>query len=121
MKLVLAIVEPGDVESVQAAVEEAGGSAMSVSEIRYLHGQTTEYYRGAEYTTTRCRLKIEIVVVNDTCVGDVIEAIGKATSGLGRSRSNESDVLVLDVSDAVRLRAYEKSDGADRRLQRRHS
>ena len=121
MKLVLAIIEPEDVESVQVAVEEAGGSAISVSEIKYLPGQRTEYYRGAEYTATRSRLKIEIVVINDFCVGDVIEAIGRATTGLDRSMSNENDVLVLDVSDSVRLHPRETSARVDRRLQGRRS
>jgi nitrogen regulatory protein PII len=121
MKLVLAIIEPEDVENVQAAVEEAGGSAMSISEIRYLQGQGTEYYRGAEYKTTRCRLKIEIVVINDSCVADVIEAISNAITGLDRSMSKGSDILVLDVNDAVRVHPRETSARVDSRLRRRRS
>ena len=105
MKLIIAIIRPEDLENVQDALEEAEASLISVSEIRYGRGQRTGCYRGTEYRAMQVRLRLEIVQLNDLLVPDAIEAIGRAISGPASSNPGEGDLLVMELDEAVRLRA----------------
>jgi nitrogen regulatory protein PII len=104
MKLIVAIIRSDDLEAVLAAVEEAEGSPISASEIQYLRGRTTEFYRGAEYRPTRLRLRLEIVVLNDLLLQDVIESIGRAASRTDPGTYDGGDILVMDLVETVQLR-----------------
>src|SRR6478735_11738429 len=100
MKLVKSIVRPHKVDDVREALSIAG---MTVTDVRG-HGRQkghTAVYRGKEYSVSLLP-KVEIeVVVPDTVVEDVIEAIMAAarTGEIGDGR-----VFVLPVEQSYNIR-----------------
>ena len=77
MKLITAIVKPFTLDDVKTALEEAGVLGMTVSEIQGYGRQKghTEVYRGAEYSVDFVpKVRIE-VVVDDSIVDKVVDAV----------------------------------------------
>lgn len=107
MKLVKAIVRPNKLDEVRDALEKLNVGGMTVTEVRG-HGRQkghTAIYRGKEYDVTLLP-KISIdVVVTDTVVEDVIQAIvGAARTGeIGDGR-----VFVMPVEQGYNIRTGEK-------------
>jgi nitrogen regulatory protein P-II 1 len=90
VKLVTAVVKPHKWEDVRSALEMAGVSGMTVSEVSGYGRQKghTEVYRGAEYDIALVpKIRVEIVV-DDPEADEVVEVIVRAAStgkiGLGR-------------------------------------
>ena len=80
MKLISAIIKPFKLDEVRDALTGFGVLGLTVSEVKGYGRQKgqTEIYRGAEYLVSFLpKVKIE-VVVNDTQVERVVEAIQKA-------------------------------------------
>jgi len=110
MKLVTAVVKPHKWEDVRSALEMAGVTGMTVSEVSGYGRQKghTEVYRGAEYDIALVpKIRIEIVV-DDPEVDDVVGAIVK-TARTGKI--GDGKVWVTDVPTFIRIRTGEK--GAD--------
>ena len=107
MKLVKSIVRPDKVEEVRDALEKLKIAGMTVTDVRG-HGRQkghTAVYRGKEYSVTLLP-KVEIeVVVPDSVVDDVIQAIiGAARTGeIGDGR-----VFVLPVEQGYNIRTGER-------------
>ena len=107
MKLVKSIVRPDKVEEVRDALEKLKIAGMTVTDMRG-HGRQkghTAVYRGKEYSVTLLP-KVEIeVVVPDSVVDDVIQAIiGAARTGeIGDGR-----VFVLPVEQGYNIRTGER-------------
>ena len=77
MKLVLAIIKPHKLDEVKAALEAAGISGITVTEVKGFGRQKghTELYRGAEYVIDFVpKIKLEIVV-EDSLEDNVVDAI----------------------------------------------
>lgn len=103
MKLVLAIIKPHKLDEVKDALQEAGVSGATVSEVRGFGRQKghTELYRGAEYVIDFVpKTRIE-VVVEDSLADAVVEAISLAarTGSIG-----DGKIFVVDVEHALRIR-----------------
>ncbi len=103
MKLVLAIIKPHKLDEVKDALQEAGVSGATVSEVRGFGRQKghTELYRGAEYVIDFVpKTRIE-VVVEDSLVDAVVEAISLTarTGSIG-----DGKIFVVDVEQALRIR-----------------
>ena len=82
MKLVSAIIKPFKLEEVRSALDEIGGSGMTISEVKGFGRQKghTELYRGAEYVIDFLpKIKIEIAITDDI-LDKVTEAIATAAS-----------------------------------------
>src|ERR1043166_7477189 len=80
MKLISAIIKPFKIDEVRDALTGIGVMGLTVSEVKGYGRQKgqTEIYRGAEYVISFLpKVKIE-VVVSDTEVERVVEAIKKA-------------------------------------------
>src|ERR1051326_6659768 len=80
MKKVEAIIKPYKLDEVKTALTQVGVQGLTVSEVRGFGRQKghKEQYRGAEYTVDLVpKVKIE-VVIGDSAVTAVVEAITRA-------------------------------------------
>lgn len=111
MKLIIAIIKPFKLEEVKTALSEIGVEGMTVTEVKGFGRQKghTEIYRGSEYTVDFLpKVKVEIVVA-DTIVGKVIEAIVKSAK---TGKIGDGKVFVVPVEESVRIRTDERGDAA---------
>ena len=111
MKLVTAVVKPHKWEDVRSALEMAGVTGMTVSEVSGYGRQKghTEVYRGAEYDIALVpKIRIEIVV-DDPEVDDVVGAIVK-TARTGKI--GDGKVWVQPVDGVVRVRTGDADEAA---------
>ena len=111
MKLIIAIIKPFKLEEVKTALAEIGVEGMTVTEVKGFGRQKghTEIYRGSEYTVDFLpKVKVEIVVV-DTIVPKVIEAIVKAAK---TGKIGDGKVFVIPVEETVRIRTDERGESA---------
>jgi nitrogen regulatory protein P-II 1 len=111
MKKVEAIVKPFKLDDVKEALSEVGIHGLTVSEVKGFGRQKghTESYRGAEYIVDFLpKMKIE-VVVPDTLVPRVVEAIERAAR---TGRIGDGKIFVSPVEEAVRIRTGERGEGA---------
>jgi nitrogen regulatory protein P-II 1 len=111
MKLVTAVVKPHKWEDVRAALEMAGVTGMTVSEVSGYGRQKghTEVYRGAEYDIALVpKIRIEIVV-DDPEVDDVVGAIVKSAR---TGKIGDGKVWVQPVDSVVRVRTGEADEAA---------
>jgi nitrogen regulatory protein P-II 1 len=109
MKKIEAMIKPAKVDDVKHALRELGVLGMTVSEVQGFGRQKghTEHYRGAEHLIDFVqKAKVE-VVVPDSLVGKVVDAIEKAakTGTIG-----DGKLFVLPVEEALRIRTGEKGD-----------
>jgi nitrogen regulatory protein P-II 1 len=111
MKLIIAIIKPFKLEEVKSALAEVGVEGMTVTEVKGFGRQKghTEIYRGSEYTVDFLpKVKVEIVVT-DTIVPKVIEAIVKAAK---TGKIGDGKVFVVPVEETVRIRTDERGESA---------
>ena len=111
MKLVTAIIKPFTLDDVKGALEQLGVLGMTVSEVQGYGRQKghTEVYRGAEYSVD-CLPKIKIeVVVDDTAVDKVLEAVVEAAR---TGKIGDGKVWVTPVDAVVRVRTGERGSDA---------
>jgi nitrogen regulatory protein P-II 1 len=107
MKKIEAIIKPFKLDEVRDALSELGIGGMTVSEVEGFGRQKgrTEIYRGSEYSTDLLpKVKLEIVL-DDSMVRRVLDAIiGAAKTG----KIGDGKVFVYTISEAVRIRTEEK-------------
>ncbi len=111
MKLVTAVVKPHKWEDTRAALEAAGVSGMTVSEVNGYGRQKghREVYRGAEYDVALVpKLRIEIVVADED-VADIVDTIVRSA---GTGQIGDGKVWVTPVESVVRVRTGERDEGA---------
>jgi nitrogen regulatory protein PII len=110
MKLVKAIVRPDKVDAVREAINKAGVTGLTVTEVRG-HGKQkghTAIYRGQEYDVTLLpKMEIE-AVVPDALLEESVAAIMAAarTGQIGDGR-----VFVIPVERSYRIRTGELDAG----------
>jgi nitrogen regulatory protein P-II 1 len=110
VKKIEAIIKPFKLDDVKDALHDAGVSGITVTEVKGFGRQKghTELYRGAEYVIDFLpKVKIE-VVVEDSLVDNVVEAIAESAR---TGRIGDGKIFVLDVEQAVRIRTGDR--GAD--------
>ena len=111
MKKIEAIIRPFKLDDVKIALVNAGIVGMTVSEVRGFGRQKgqTERYRGSEYTVEFLqKLKIEVVVDDDTVDMVVEKVITAARTG----EIGDGKIFISPVDDIVRIRTSEKGDAA---------
>ncbi len=111
MKLVTAVIKPFRLDDVKDALENAGATGMTVSEVQGFGRQKghTEVYRGAEYQvafTPKIRLD---VVVDDAAVIAVVDAIVKAAR---TDKIGDGKIWVTDTDHVIRIRTGETGTDA---------
>ncbi len=111
MKQVTAIIKPFKLDEVREALAEVGVNGLTVTEVKGFGRQKghTELYRGAEYVVDFLpKIRIEMVVA-DSLVDGVIEAIvGAARTG----KIGDGKIFVASVEQAIRIRTGESGDSA---------
>ena len=111
MKMVTAVIKPHKVDEVKAALKDAGVQGMTVAEVKGFgrQGGHTEVYRGAEYTIDLLpKVRIELVV-DDSDVDSVTDAI------VGAARTDkigDGKVWITPVDRIIRIRTGERDTDA---------
>lgn len=107
MKLVVAVVKPFKLDDVKEALKTLGVHGLTVTEVQGFGRQRghTEVYRGAEYEVEFVpKVRLEIVV-DDTRVDEVTNAIVD-TAGTGKI--GDGKIWVLTVDEVIRVRTGER-------------
>jgi len=111
MKLVTAVVKPHKWEEIRSALEMAGVTGMTVSEVSGYGRQKghTEVYRGAEYDVALVpKIRVEILL-EDAEVEAVVEAL---VSSARTGRIGDGKVWVVPVDSAIRIRTGDENEAA---------
>jgi nitrogen regulatory protein P-II 1 len=111
MKLITAIVKPFKLDDVKDSLKAAGIQGITVSEVRGFgrQGGHTETYRGAEYKIDFVpKVRFEIVV-DDSQVDAVVDAI-KAAASTGKI--GDGKIWVSNVDRLIRIRTGEEGSDA---------
>ncbi len=111
MKKIEAVIRHFKLEEVKDALNEAGVSGMTVSEVRGFGRQRghKETYRGAEYTVDFLpKLKLEIVVADD----DVQKVVDSITQNARTGETGDGKIFVSNLEQVVRIRTGELGNDA---------
>ena len=111
MKLVVAILKPFKLDDVKERLKALNVSGMTITEAQGFGRQRghTEVYRGAEYEVDFVpKLKLE-VLIDDSQVDEIVEAI---VSAANTGKIGDGKVWVVPVEQAVRVRTGERGSDA---------
>jgi|TARA_B100001105_G_scaffold185831_1_gene150527 nitrogen regulatory protein P-II 1 len=111
MKKIEAIIKPFKLDEVKDKLNDLGIQGITVTEVKGFGRQKghTELYRGAEYVVDFLpKIKMEIVIT-DSLVEDVINAIVKAAQ---TGRIGDGKIFVTTIEEAVRIRTGERGEEA---------
>lgn len=111
MKKVEAIIKPFKLDEVKEALNEIGIQGITISEVKGFGRQKghTELYRGAEYVVDFIpKIKLEIIV-GDSILPKVVEAIEKAAK---TGRIGDGKIFVTPIEAVVRIRTGETGEDA---------
>jgi len=106
-----AILQPSKLDAVKDALLEAGIEGMTILEARG-HGRQkghTEFYRGREYTVDLIpKIKLEMVIA-DTMVEKVVQAISTAARS---GKIGDGKIFLSRVDEIIRIRNDERGEDA---------
>ena len=111
MKKIEAIIKPFKLDEVKDKLNDLGIQGITVTEVKGFGRQKghTELYRGAEYVVDFLpKIKMEIVIA-DTQVEDVVNAIAKAAQ---TGRIGDGKIFITNIEEAVRIRTGERGEEA---------
>ena len=111
MKKVEAIVKPFKLDEVKEALQELGLQGLTVFEAKGFGRQKghTELYRGAEYVVDFLpKVKIELII-EDSQLEAVIDAIQKSAL---TGKIGDGKIFVSSIDDAIRIRTGERGSAA---------
>ncbi len=111
MKLITAVVKPGRVDEIKAALQSNGVAGMTVSEASGFGRQKghTEVYRGAEYNVDLIpKVRIE-VLVEDLDLDRVLDLMVQTAN---RGSIGDGKIWVTTVDPVVRIRTNERGSDA---------
>lgn len=106
MKLVTAVIKPFKLDDVRDALVDVGVSGLTVTEVKGYGRQKghTELYRGAEYVIDFLpKTKVEILV-DESSLDMVVEAISKSCN---TGKIGDGKIWVTSVDEVVRVRTGE--------------
>ena len=111
LKKIEAIIPPFKLEDVKEALVEEGVRGLTISEVRGYGRQKghTETYRGSEYRIEFIpKIKIE-VVVEDSNVNKVVDAIIKSAK---TGQVGDGKIFIYNVNEVIRIRTEESGEQA---------
>jgi len=111
MKKIEAIIRPFKLEDVREALIEEGVHGLTISEVRGYGRQKghTETYRGSEYRIEFVpKIKIE-VVIDDSKLDSVIDAISRTAK---TGQVGDGKIFVSEIKDVIRIRTDESGKDA---------
>lgn len=106
MQLVKAIVKPERLDTIKAALEEAGFFGMTITEVQgrgEQKGISLQYRGGTIEVDLIPKIEIELVVM-DKKVNEVIEAIKK---GAYTGKIGDGRIFVMPVNQSIKIRTGE--------------
>ena len=114
MKMIVAIIRPERLESVQAALAERDVYLMTVTDVRGCGRQRgfTEVYRGTEFQVRLLPKLNQEIAVNDAFVEATVEAIVHAARSGDTGQIGDGKIFVLSLEDCVRIRTGERGGQA---------
>jgi len=111
VKQIVAVIKPFKLDEVKEALKEAGLVGMTVTEVQGFGRQRghTEVYRGTEYEVDFVpKTKIELLV-DDSAVDGVIDAIVNTAK---TDKIGDGKIWVTSVDDVIRIRTGERGPDA---------
>lgn len=111
MKKVEAVIKPFKLDEVKDKLNEIGIKGITVSEVKGFGRQKghTELYRGAEYVVDFLpKIKLEIVIP-DSQLDDVVNAIIKSAQ---TGRIGDGKIFITNLEDTIRIRTGEHGEDA---------
>ena len=111
MKKIESIIRPHKLEELQSALQEAGFSGLTVSEVRGYGRQKghKEIYRGSEYNLEFVpKIRIEIVCPAELCEMAVGLILDKCKTG----EIGDGKIFISTIEDAIRIRTGESGRDA---------
>ena len=114
MKLIVAIVQPNQLEAVKVALAKAEVFRVTVMDVQGYGRQRgkTEVYRGSEFMVNLLR-KVQIMVaVNDEYLEPAIETIINAGRTGEGGKIGDGKIFVLPLEDCIRIRTGERGSEA---------
>jgi nitrogen regulatory protein PII len=111
VKLVTTIIKPFKLDDVKDALKSIGIQGMTVSEVKGFgrQGGHTETYRGSEYAIDFVpKVQIELVV-DDSQVDSVVDAV-RAAAATGKI--GDGKIWITEVTRLIRLRTGEEGTDA---------
>ena len=111
MKKIEAIIRPHKLDEVHSALQEAGFSGLTVSEVRGYGRQKghKEIYRGSDYNIEFVpKLKLELVCDDDKLESAISIVINNAKTG----QVGDGKIFVLNVEETIRIRTEESGTTA---------
>ncbi|MBT8387523.1 MAG: P-II family nitrogen regulator [Ignavibacteria bacterium] len=111
MKKIEAIIRPFKLDDVKEALLEEGVRGLTISEVRGYGRQKghTETYRGSEYRIEFVpKMKIELVV-EDSIVEKVVDAISKTAK---TGQVGDGKIFISEIEDVIRIRTDESGKHA---------
>jgi nitrogen regulatory protein P-II 1 len=111
MKKIEAIIKPHKLDDVKDRLRQIGISGMTVYEVKGFGrtGGKTEVYRGSSYVVDFIpKARIE-VVVKDSAVTEVVQAIIAAAK---TGKIGDGKIFVTPVDEAIRIRTGERGEDA---------
>ncbi len=111
MKKVETIIKPFKLDEVRDALGEIGIQGITVSEVKGFGRQKghTELYQGAEYVVDFLpKIKLELVVT-DSQLEQVVDAILKSAH---TGRIGDGKIFISHIEEAIRIRTHESGENA---------
>lgn len=111
MTKIEAIIRPGKLDEVKAALDQAGIKGITVTNVLGAGKQRgrTQYYRGQEYVVNLLdKIKLEIIVP-DSAADAVVNAIVTFAS---TGEIGDGKIFLSKIDDAIRIRTGERGDSA---------
>lgn len=111
MKKITAIIRPFKLDEVKEALVEEGIRGLTITEVRGYGRQKghTETYRGSEYQIEFIpKIKIEIVV-EESKVDSLVEAIVKSAK---TGQVGDGKIFISDIQEVIRIRTEESGKEA---------
>jgi nitrogen regulatory protein P-II 1 len=110
MKKIEAIIKPFKLDEVKEALARAGVQGMTVSEVKGFGRQNGhgELYCGAEYVDFLPKIKIEVLLADDSAVraAEIIENTART------GRFGDGKIFITAVDEVVRIRTGEHGPDA---------
>ena len=114
MKLVIAIIQPGKLEEVKAALTEVDVFRLTVMDCQGFGRQKgkSELDRGREFSVNLTR-KVQLqIAVNDEFVEPTVDAIIRAGRSGDSGEIGDGKIFILPMDDCVRIRTGERGPEA---------
>ncbi len=114
MKLIIAIIQPGRLEAVKAALSDVEVVRLTVMDCQGFGRQKgqVEIYRGRQFTANLLR-KIQLqIAVNDHFVEPTIQAIVRGGRTGESGEIGDGKIFVLPLDDCIRIRSGERGTEA---------